>query len=76
MDLDSALFNAVWNQAEDMAWAKLGVPTKPYGLHYGQTVGANRIVGGAAGGQFSNLLSKAEAATKATVGRVTGLTLI
>lgn len=76
VDLDSALFNAVWNQAEDMAWGQLGIKTKPLGLHYGQTVGANRLIGGAAGGQLSSLLSKAEAATKATVSSVTGLTLI
>lgn len=72
IDLDSAIFNVIWNNAEDRVWAKLGIK-HPTG-RYGGAMGANKVLSEALGKEVSDLTDAAKQLTQQEVSRMTGLT--
>lgn len=73
VDLDTAIFNAVWNQVEDQVYGRLGLPAG-MGRRFGSNQGANEVISDHLGGQTSDLLNQAKQITQNAVSRLLGLT--
>jgi hypothetical protein len=58
VDLDTALFDAVYGQITDRVWARVGVPGGIAGMGYGQNIGVNRIINQTAGQGVGDILGK------------------
>lgn len=71
VDLDSALFNALWNNLEDRVYATLGIK----GREYGASQGANRLIGQAFAAAVGDLLGKAKQSTQGGLNTIPGFTL-
>lgn len=73
VDLDSALFNAAWNQVQDYVYGKMGLKVPG---RFGGAQGANQLMSDAFGDAQHDLLKRANQQSKELFNRLTGLTII
>lgn len=72
VDLDTALFNAAFDQIADRVWALLGVK---YPGRYGGAIGANKILSKAYGQQVADYIKKVHDHVADILNRLTGTTI-
>ena len=72
IDWNQALFNLVWENVEDRAWAMLGLPTKQAGLPYGANAPVNIALGKLYGDNLANALKDVRGATAGAVNQMFG----
>ena len=72
VDLDTAIYNAVFSQVSDFVWAQLGV--KGHG-RYGGAIGANKVLNKAYGKDVGKAIKAVDAHVKAILNGAMGLTI-